>query len=250
MTRTSTEAPAKAWKDIVYLAILGTTGSLLVSLALNYLLLFSDALTPFGRGVITATVLPLVICLPLFVFIGLKLADIRHYRRELNKAASYDGLTGCLNGTVFASLIERRAVKPSAPGSRSGAFLVIHPEHLRAINLRFGLGWGDEALRLIASAIRSSVRSEDVIGRIGASMFGVFLPGASEADARKIGERIRAGVSQVYFAPQGGEEVLAVKLGGVVFEQELEFEDMFRSAAERLSGPRSDGGFDLSHRHA
>ncbi|MBZ9727508.1 GGDEF domain-containing protein [Mesorhizobium sp. BR115XR7A] len=231
------------WKTIAWLAFLGTVGSLCVSLVLNYLLLFSEALTPFGRGMITATLLPVVICLPLFVFIGLKLAEIRRYRRELNRAATFDTLTGCLNGRVFTSLIERRAIRSSPQGERSGAFLVIHPEHLNAINLRFGLNWGDEALRLIASTIRSCVRSQDVVGRIGASMFGVFLPGTSEAEARTVGERIRATVSQVYFAPQGAEEILAVSVGGVVFEQDLDFEDMFRPAEESLSGK---SGFGLS----
>ncbi|QPC95131.1 diguanylate cyclase [Mesorhizobium sp. INR15] len=246
VTKALADAPAQPWKSILRLAVLGTIGSLCVSLALNYLLLFSDALTPFGRGVITATVLPVVICLPLFVFIGLKLAEIRRYRRELNRAATYDGLTGCLNGTVFTSFIERRAVGVSTAGSRSGAFLVIEPEHLRAINLRFGLGWGDEALRLIASTIRSSVRAEDIIGRIGATMFGVFLPGASEDDARNVGERIRESVSRIYFAPQGAEEILAVKVGGVVFEQELAFEDMFRPAEERLFAAQPGDKFELS----
>ncbi|MER8810585.1 GGDEF domain-containing protein [Mesorhizobium australicum] len=244
MSNAAADVPAHhEWKTIAWLAILGTVGSLCVSLILNYLLLFSETLTPFGRGMITATLLPVVICLPLFVFIGLKLAEIRRCRRELNRAATFDTLTGCLNGRVFTSLIERRAIRSSPQGERSGAFLVIHPEHLNAINLRFGLNWGDEALRLIASTIRSCVRSQDVVGRIGASMFGVFLPGTDEADARTVGERIRATVSQVYFAPQGAEEVLAVSVGGVVFEQDLDFEDMFRPAEESLSGK---GGFGLS----
>ncbi|TIT84496.1 MAG: GGDEF domain-containing protein, partial [Mesorhizobium sp.] len=39
----------------------------------------------------------------------------------------------------------------------------------------------------------------------------------------------------VYFAPKGTEDVLAVQVGGVIFEHELAFEDMFRSAEERLS---------------
>ncbi|TPM35023.1 GGDEF domain-containing protein [Mesorhizobium sp. B2-3-4] len=244
MSNTAVDVPARhEWKAIAWLAFLGTVVSLAMSLAVNYLLLFSETLTPFGRGVITATLLPVVICLPLFVFIGLKLAEVSRYRRELNRAATFDTLTGCLNGKVFTSLIERRAIEGSPAGRRSGAFLVIHPQHLNAINLRFGLSWGDEALRLIASSIRSCVRSQDVIGRIGASMFGVFLPGTSEAEARTVGERIRAGVSQVYFAPQGAEEILAVTVGGVVFEQELDFEDMFRPAEESLSG---EGGFELS----
>ncbi|CAN7358532.1 GGDEF domain-containing protein [Mesorhizobium amorphae] len=227
------------------MTLLGTAGCLGLSLGLNYLLLFSEGLTPFTRSMITAAILPLAIGLPLFLVIGWKQIELRRYRQELNRSATYDRLTGCLNGPVFTSLVERRASRPAQTGPRSGAFLVIHPEHLRSLNLRFGLEWGDEALRLIASTIQSSVRKEDLVGRIGTSMFGVFLPDATEQDAKEIGERIRARVAQVYFAPKGAEDVLAISVGGVVFEHELAFEDMFRSAEERLSQSRD--GLELSH---
>src|SRR6266498_3117184 len=131
--------PTQAWKSVAWLTLLGTAGSLGVSLVLNYLLLFAEGLTPFGRSVISATLLPVVIGLPLFLLIGWKQIEIRRYRQELNRSATYDRLTGCLNGTVLTSMIERRANKQTQPGPRSGAFLVIHPEHLRSINLRFGL---------------------------------------------------------------------------------------------------------------
>ncbi|CAN7324909.1 GGDEF domain-containing protein [Mesorhizobium sp. LjNodule214] len=245
MTKTMTTSAAHAWKEVAWLTLLGTAGCLGLSLGLNYLLLFSEGLTPFARSMITAALLPLAIGLPLFMVIGWKQIELRRYRQELNRSATYDRLTGCLNGPVFTSLVERRASRPAQSGPRSGAFLVIHPEHLRSLNLRFGLEWGDEALRLIASTIQSSVRKEDLVGRIGTSMFGVFLPGATEQDAKDIGERIRARVAQVYFAPKGAEAVLAISVGGVVFEHELAFEDMFRSAEERLSQSRD--GLELSH---
>ncbi|RRI03152.1 GGDEF domain-containing protein [Mesorhizobium tamadayense] len=238
-------APTEAWKHVVWLSLLGTACCLALSLGLNYLLLFIDGLTPYGRSVITATLLPIIIGLPLFALLGWRQVEIRRYRQELTRSGTYDQLTGCLNGAVFTSMVDRRAARPSGP--RSGAFLVIHPEHLSAINLRFGLEWGDEALRLIASAIRSSVRKEDLIGRIGTALFGVFLPGASEQDAKEVGKRIRQAVGQIYFAPKGDKDVLAIRVGGVVFEHELAFEDMFRSAEEGLSELQDDTGFQLSH---
>ncbi|ESY82301.1 diguanylate cyclase [Mesorhizobium sp. LNHC221B00] len=236
MAQNAANASAPAWKSVAWLTVLGTVGSLGLSVGLNYLLLFSDALTPFGRSMVSAVLLPLIIGLPLFVLIGWMQTQIRGYRRELNRSGTYDRVTGCLNGPVFTSMIERRTARPSASGPRSGAFLVIHAEHLRSINVRFGPGWGDEALRLVASAIQSAVRKEDMVGRIGTSMFGVFLPGATEAEAKDIGERIRAGVARVYFAPKGSEDVLAISVGSTVFETELAFEDMFRSAEQQLSG--------------
>lgn len=250
MAQTEATASARAWRGVAWLTFLGTTVSLGLSLGLNYLLLFSDALTPFGRSMMTAALLPVIIGLPLFALIGWQQLQIRGYRQELNRSGTYDRLTGCLNGPVFTSMVERRTIRPSAPGPRSGAFLVIHSEHIRSINLRFGLEWGDEALRLIATTIQSSVRAEDLIGRIGTSMFGVFLSGATEAEAKEIGERIRARVAQVYFAPRGTEDALTIKVGGVVFEKEVDFADMFQSAEQRISDAQDDAGFELKHLHS
>ncbi|RWM26182.1 MAG: GGDEF domain-containing protein [Mesorhizobium sp.] len=243
-TKTET-TPAGAWKHVLWLSLLGTTACVGLSLGLNYLLLLSDVLTPFGRSVVTAALLPIIIGLPLFALLGWREVELRRYRQELTRSGTYDRLTGCLNGAVFTSMVDRRAARPSGP--RSGAFLVIHPEHLASINLRFGLGWGDEALRLIASAIKSSVRKDDLIGRIGNSMFGVFLPGATSQDAKEIGERVRDAVGQIYFAPKGDKDVLTIRVGGVVFEHELAFEDMFRSAEELLLEAQDEADLTLSH---
>jgi diguanylate cyclase (GGDEF)-like protein len=246
MTTPTANRSIQKWKGVAWLTALGLAGTLLLSIGLNYLLLFSEASSPFGRSVVTAILLPIIIGGPLFLFIGLQRAKLDHYRRELDKTATFDSLTGCLNREVFTSMVERRTRKlPSGP--RSGAFLVIHPQHISSINLRFGLGWGDEALRLIAATIQSSVRKEDLVGRIGTSMFGVFLPTATEDDAKEIGERIQASVARVYFAPKGTEDALTISVGGVVFESELEFEEMFRSAESLLSSVEQQPEFQLSH---
>jgi diguanylate cyclase (GGDEF)-like protein len=245
VTTKTTTAPVQTWKQVTSLAVLGTAACVGLSLGLNYLLMFSDSLTPFARGAVTAIIVPTFIGLPLFVLLGWQQVEIRRFRRELTKSGTYDQLTGCLNGKVFTSMVDRRAARPAGP--RSGAFLVIHPEHLASINLRFGLEWGDEALRLIASAIRSSVRKDDLIGRLGTSMFGVFLPGASERDARDIGERVRGAVGEIYFAPKGDKDVLSITVGGVVFEHELDFEDMFRFAEEGMAELPDETGLRLSH---
>ncbi|TIP31586.1 MAG: GGDEF domain-containing protein, partial [Mesorhizobium sp.] len=58
MTTKTPTAPAHTWKHLILLAVLGTAGCVALSLALNYLMLFSDSLTPFARGVVTAIIVP------------------------------------------------------------------------------------------------------------------------------------------------------------------------------------------------
>lgn len=236
----------RAWTQIASVTVLGTAACVVVSLIVNYLLLFNESLTPFGQMVIGANVVPVVIGAPLSFLLALRQQEIKRLRRELTRSATYDPTTAFYNGTVFSSVVDRRVFSETTGGQRRGAFLVINAANLRAINMRYGLRWGEEAIRLVASVIRASVRTEDVVGRLGASEFGIFLPGATEENAREIGERIRAGIAANYFAPAGEKGVLSVSVGGVFFEDELGFEGMFRAAEYHLSNAETSGSIIIS----
>nr|WP_246252227.1 GGDEF domain-containing protein [Mesorhizobium camelthorni] len=196
--------------------------------------------------VISASVVAVVIGAPLSFLLALRQQEIKRIRCELTRSATYDTTTAFYKWTVFSSVVDRRAVSESTEGPRRGAFLAINASNLRAINMRYGLRWGEEALRLVASVIRSSVRTEDVVGRLGASEFGIFLPGATEKNAREVGERIRAGVAANYFTPAGAKGILSVSVGGVFFEDELGFEGMFRAAEYQLWNAEISGSMMIS----
>ncbi|WP_394885882.1 GGDEF domain-containing protein (plasmid) [Mesorhizobium sp. AaZ16] len=236
----------RAWTQITWVTVLGTVACVVVSLILNYLLLFNETLTSFGQMVVSANLVPVVIGGPLSFLLALRQQEIKRIRRELTRSATYDPTTAFYNGTVFSSVVDRRVFSEPTEGPRRGAFLVINAANLRSINMRYGLRWGEEALRLVASVIRTSVRTEDVVGRLGASEFGIFLPGATEKNAREVGERIRAGISANYFAPAGEKGVLSVSVGGVFFEDELGFEGMFRAAEYQLSNAEVSGFMMIS----
>jgi len=238
----------RRWKGIAGFAMLGVAACVCLSLVLNYLLLFSDRLGAFERGVITAIAVPLLIGVPLFVALGMKLAEVRGLRQRLNRSTTYDPVTDCFRSTAFTGLVEtRRKYVPTGPMGRSGALLVVHVEGLMSVGARFGLSWKDEALRLIADTIKRSVRQDDVVGRVGEAEFGVFLPGATERDAKEIGNRIVSAVGAVYFAPAEQSEALVVRVGGVLYEKQVEFDDMFKVAARQvdLAGTGGEDSFRL-----
>jgi diguanylate cyclase len=226
-------------RNIIFLAV-GLVASLGISMFVNYLLLYATALTPYGRSVISAAVVPIVVCLPLLAIVCVQRAQLAKRQRELNYFASHDRLTDFYRPSVFADIVERRR-KTADADNPSGAFLIVHADHLREINRRYGLEAGDEALALIAMSIRSSIRADDVVGRIGATMFGIFLPGADEADARDIAERISQNVKGVYFAPAEAGDAISVRVGGVIFADQIGFKDMFREAEDRLFAGEDEG---------
>jgi GGDEF domain-containing protein len=76
--------------------------------------------------------------------------------------------------------------------------------------------------------------------------FGVFLPGATEEDARNVGERVRSRISATWFLPNSDQEALTVRIAGIVFQSELFFDDMFR-ATQDLLAESPDSNIVLSH---
>ncbi|MFZ2103498.1 MAG: GGDEF domain-containing protein [Oricola sp.] len=223
----------------------GVAASLALSFLVNYLLMLSSWLTPFGSMIVSALVVPICISVPLLAIVVAQRAEIGKRQLELNHFASHDRLTNFYRPGAFSTVVERRT-KTIDNVNPSGAFLIVHADHLREINRSFGLEAGDEALALIAMAIRSSVRASDIVGRIGATMFGLFLPGATEAEARDVAERVVKSVRGVYFAPASASDAVSVRVGGIVFADEIGFGDMFRQAEERLFGEGDEAQPDFS----
>lgn len=235
MSDTDVKNSPRSWRRITLMIAGGTAACLALSLAVNYLLLFGSTLTPFGRSVVSAVVVPLLIAIPVFSYLGIQREELRRYRRALTRAASRDLVTDCFNGTAFSSMIERRATQAQLAGQRHGAFLIAEVGKMREINMRFGFSWSEEALKLVAATIRTSIRSGDIVGRISANEFGIFLPGAGREQAVQVGERIRADVNAAYFTPAEKAGLLEVSVGGVVFEKNLSFDDMFRATEQLMA---------------
>ncbi|MBN9275148.1 MAG: hypothetical protein J0J15_33865, partial [Mesorhizobium sp.] len=95
------------------------------------------------------------------------------------------------------------------------------------------------ATRLVSHAPHpylAVVHGRPAVGRrrVGEADFGVFLAGASEQDAEEIGNRIVSAVSAVYFTPAERSEPLVVRVGGVLYERQVEFDALFRAAAGQV----------------
>jgi diguanylate cyclase (GGDEF)-like protein len=69
--------------------------------------------------------------------------------------------------------------------------LMFDLDHFKSINDRFGHGVGDSVLRVFAESVRKSMRTSDIIGRLGGEEFAAIVPESSEMTA-PIAERIRA----------------------------------------------------------
>ena len=134
----------------------------------------------FGEGLrIAATALTLSVALTLFGW--RRYVDLQHEAQlradsEMRAAviAETDALTGLHNRKGFADY-GRRLCASGAERGEQLVILSIQMHRYKAINDRHGYEVGDELLRLIAEATRTSVPAEAVIARLSGDEFAVAL---------------------------------------------------------------------------
>lgn len=228
------------WAPIVRYSLLGTTACAAVAVAAAAIL-FQGQGEMFWRGIVGAGVVASLVAAPLFAMVASERRKLAALKSEVSRLSSVDSLTSCLHSGVFANLIDAFRSNSGAGGRRQGALLVVEIDDFRAINSKFGHAWGDEVLKSVAGTIKASVRSGDLVGRIGGEEFGIFLPGTSRENAERVAERIRGSVSDTVLEPGGRKLPLSVSVGAVLFEDQLEFDDLFREADDRLAEAKARG---------
>ena len=166
--------------------------------------------------------------------LGLLLAQLRDANAELQMAATTDQLTGLANRRQMD-----RAMRDSADPSL--AVVMADVDHFKQVNDTWGHPTGDAVLRTVASRLRRSLRTEDVIGRWGGEEFLIMLPGAGGDDALEVCERLLDAVRAPLMIDDGPEQV-TVSLGVAARSTLAEdVEDLLRRADAALYRAKADG---------
>ncbi len=196
----------------------------------------AQSMNPGARSLAwaSAMLIPILMSGPILYLFASKLRELAIAHYELAIIASQDSLTTCLNRGAFVTLVDAYLSQVNALKPIGGAMLVIDADNFKTINDRFGHATGDQALRLIAGAIKEGLRPDDLVGRVGGEEFAVFLPLVDDATAVCIAERICQRVGSVKFAPTGKQERISVSVGGVGFVGSMPFDELFKAADARL----------------
>jgi diguanylate cyclase (GGDEF)-like protein len=115
---------------------------------------------------------------------------VKDYHLHVERhAASTDSLTGLLNRRAFMENAMRLCLQQAKRG-QPVTLLMFDLDHFKRVNDRFGHAAGDEVLRVFAQTARSSMRANDIIGRLGGEEFAAIVPAPLDI-ASKIAERLR-----------------------------------------------------------
>lgn len=133
----------------------------------------------------------LVVCA--VILSGALVASDRAHRRR----STLDPLTGLYNRTALEQRLGELDDEPvSAEEGLSHALLLCDLDHFKHVNDRLGHAAGDAVLQDVAYTMRATLRAGDSIYRVGGEEILVVLPGADEAHAVEIAERLREAVRE------------------------------------------------------
>lgn len=184
-----------------------------------------------GYGVAMATAAAVVA-------VALLTSHLAHAERGIRADAVLDPLTGLLNrGALDARMIELRgqAVLDDLPLS----IVLSDLDALAQINAVHGADIGDAVLTGAAEAMRRSLRTFELLYRLGGDEFLLILPGATPREAARLAERLRDAVATA--RPQGIDVTASFGVAGGKGTL-LQFGALLAEADVALYEAKSSGG--------
>jgi len=114
--------------------------------------------------------------------------------------------------------------------------LLLDLDHFKRINDTWGHPAGDAVLRHVAQTMVNSVRSTDLVGRLGGEEFIVLLPHTTAEASRKIAEKIRQRleVSDIRWEGKRIAVTASIGLSGTTAEESREFDSLYTEADKAL----------------
>lgn len=133
---------------------------------------------------------------------------IKFQNRELERLATIDPLTGCLNRRAFFERYDGEW-KSAVRYGHAMSVVMVDVDHFKSINDRHGHAKGDEVLKMVGSCLREAARDTDVVCRYGGEEFVVLMPSTDIDDAAAGADRLRLAIATA----QCGNVTISASLG-------------------------------------
>lgn len=138
-------------------------------------------------------------------------------RRQYERAAMFDGLTGIHNRRWLDETLHRM-VRRAGSGGSALSLSLIDIDHFKKFNDTYGHAAGDHVLTVVATTLSSNLRPTDLVARFGGEEFVIIFPTTGLDDAVIAAERVREAVSKEQLTMPDGTELPSVTISMGVAE--------------------------------
>jgi diguanylate cyclase (GGDEF)-like protein len=140
------------------------------------------------------------------------LDEARALRREAERLARHDSLTGLFNRRYLDEVLTSFHQRARFDGSPLAVALV-DIDDFKRINDDWSHATGDAVLRAVAEVLYGELRPTDVLGRYGGEEFLVLLPETHSPEARGICERLRQAIAHHPWSEIASGLAVTISLG-------------------------------------
>ena len=125
-------------------------------------------------------------------------AKIDSLNEEIQSVRSLDEATGAYNYHFFVKMANLQ-IKMARRHKWPVTLMIVDIDQLESLNLRYSFKTGDAVLKHLNDAIRSVVRTSDVLGRFGGSGIFVLLSECDTENVQTVSERIEEKIEREPF---------------------------------------------------
>ncbi|MBC3889044.1 diguanylate cyclase [Acetobacterium paludosum] len=158
-------------------------------------------------------------------------------RDEIQKLSETDKLTQLYNRLKLDEALKKEFKKAKKKGG-SFALIMLDIDHFKRINDNFGHQAGDAVLIELATTLKDSIRSRDIVGRWGGEEFLFILPATDANGAIMLAEKIRNCIREKLFPRQ---KSITVSLGVTVYRGDSIIETIVSRADEAMYVAKKNG---------
>lgn len=162
---------------------------------------------------------------------------------EIENAFRRDSLTGVLTRPAFKNDTEFKLLE----GKTKVMLLMIDVDHFKEYNDTYGHVAGDEFLTLVGQTLNSTLRRDDIAGRMGGDEFAAALFFSKECSDEFMYQRAQQIFDKVNMVLTMNPNATSLSMGAVIANNELNsFNELYEFADKRLYKSKEGGRSRLS----
>lgn len=167
--------------------------------------------------------------------------DLLYMNEVINEYVIVDETTGVYSRKFFFQRIDEELQRADDDGIEA-SLLQITVDHAHELLQRYGREGFDRAMITLAKAVRSGIRTYDVVGRLESNRFGVLLVSTAANEAYLWAEKIRKTVAGHIINHEGKSFSMTISVGVAGALEGMKREELLTNTSTVLSRASESGG--------
>lgn len=162
-------------------------------------------------------------------------------KQRFFKLAVTDELTNLYNIRYFKMILQTECLMAKADPIKKFCVIMTDVDHFKRFNDTYGHQVGDLVLKEVAAALRSSVRSSDIVARYGGEEMIILLRSTSLENALLVAEKVRKNVENRKVSDKNNTYNVTISLGVSKFNSHDTADAIIKRADDGLYKGKENG---------